>query len=155
MVRRMAAILACVPIALPAAAGALPVATDLTQDMVEMRGGRVPMVVLFSQAGCSHCETARRYLVPMSASEAHGRRALFRQIDIDSDAALVDFSGARSTHRAVAAAQQVSFTPTVRVFGADGRALGDDIVGIGLEDFYGHYVDNAIDGARRHMGASD
>ncbi|CAH1747436.1 conserved protein of unknown function [Thauera humireducens] len=155
MVRRMAAILACVPIALSAAPPALPKASDLAGDAATMRSERMPMVVLYSQAGCSYCETARSYLMPMSAPEAQGRRALFRQIDIDSDAALVDFSGTRSTHRVVARTQKARFTPTVRVFDADGRAVGDDIVGMRLEDFYGQYVENAIDEARSRMGATD
>ncbi len=155
MVRRMAAILACVPIALSAAPLALPPATDLEHDAATMRKERVPMLVLYSQAGCHYCETARSYLVPMAAPEVRGRHALFRQIDIDSDAALVDFSGTRSTHRAVAKAQKAGFTPTVRLLDADGRTIGEDIVGLRLEDFYGQYVDNAIEAARRHMGAGD
>ncbi len=67
----------------------------------------------------------------------------------------MDFSGTRSTHRAVARTQKARFTPTVRVFDADGRAVGDDIVGMRLEDFYGQYVENAIDEARSRMGATD
>lgn len=152
MVRGLAAILACVPLALPAAPGALPAASDLAQDKAAMRSRQVPMVMLFSQADCSYCDTARRYLVPMSAANEH---VLFRQIDIDSGAALVDFSGRRSTHREVAAAQGVRFAPTVRFFDADGHALGEDIVGIGVEDFYGLYVDDALAAARRRMGAPD
>ncbi|MFT3757425.1 hypothetical protein [Thauera sp.] len=117
-----------------------------------MRSKRMPMVVLYSQADCSYCNTARHYLVPMSAG---GRRALFRQIDMDTDAPLVDFAGQASTHRKVAAAQGVRFAPTVRFFDADGRVLGDDVVGIGVEDFYAQYIDNALDLARRSMGAAD
>ena len=154
-VRRLAAILACVPMALSAAPPALPQATNLERDAATMRAQRMPMVVLFSQDGCHFCETARSYLVPMAAVEVRGRHALFRQVDIDSDATLVDFSAMESTHRAFAKAQKALFTPTVRLFDADGQAIGEDIVGLRLEDFYGIYVDNAIAEARRHMGASD
>ena len=162
MVRKVAAILACVPVALSAApplqpklTDTLPQAINLERDAATMRAQRMPMLVLYSQDGCHFCVTARSYLVPMAAAEVRGRHALFRQIDIDSDATLVDFSGAQSTHRAVAKAQKANFTPTVRLFDADGRAIGEDIVGLRLEDFYGLYVDNAIAQARLHMGASD
>ena len=40
------------------------------------------------------------------------------------------------------------FTPTVSVLDAEGRALGEAIIGMRLPDFYGQYVDNAIDHAR-------
>ena len=162
MVRKVAAILACVPMALsaappmqPKAMETLPQATNLARDAATMREKRMPMLVLYSQHGCHFCATARSYLAPMAAAEIRGRHVLFRQIDIDSDAGLVDFSGTQSSHRAVAKAQKASFTPTVRLFDADGRAIGEDIVGLRLEDFYGLYVDNAIAQARRHMGASD
>ena len=155
MVRKMAAILACVPIALSAAPSALPLATDIAAETAKMRDARMPMLVLYSQASCTYCDTARTYLVPMSGPEAQGGRALFRQIDIDSDAALVDFPGTLSTHRAVARSHKARVTPTVRIFDADGRAVGEDIVGLRLEDFYATYIENAIDEGRRHMGATD
>ena len=120
-----------------------------------MREKRIPMLVPYSQHGSHFCATAHSYLAPIAAADVRARHARFRQIDIDSDAKLVDFSGAQSTHRAVAKAHKASFTPTVRLFDADGHAIGEDIVGLRLEDFYGLYVDNAIAQARRHMGASD
>ena len=120
-----------------------------------MRSGRMPMVVLYSQAGCNYCDTARSYLIPMSAPDAQGRRALFRQIDIDSDAKLIDFTGAGTTHRTLAKAQKARFTPTVRVYDGNGHAVGEEIVGMRLEDFYGQHIENAINDARRHMGGTD
>ena len=59
MVRKMAAILACVPIALsaappsqPKAMDALPQATNLRGDAAMMREKRMPMLVLYSQDCC-------------------------------------------------------------------------------------------------------
>ncbi len=106
------------------------------------------MVVLYSQADCSYCDEARTYLVPMASDPANAQRALFRQIDIDSDAALTGFGGQPTTHRAVARQLGARFAPTVSVLDADGRPLGEAIVGMRLADFYGQYVDNAIDSAR-------
>ena len=153
MARWLAAILACVPIALPAAAPTLPKAADLARDAVAMRAARLPMVVLYSQTDCVYCERARGYLGPMAQDPATRSRALFRQIDIDSDAPLLDFAGAPGTHRSVAAAHAVRFAPTVIVFDAGGRPLSEAIVGMRLADFYGQYLDNAITEARRRLGA--
>ncbi len=150
--RRLAGILACVPLALCAAQPALPLATDLAADAQRMRAQRLPMVVLYSQADCSYCEQARIYLVPMSGSTPAS--ALFRQVDLDSDAALVDFAGRRTSHREVARSQRVGFTPTVVVYDAAGRELGERIVGMRLPDFYGQYIDNAIEAARTTLGAA-
>ena len=148
MVRGMAGILACVPIALSAAPPQLPKAADLAADGLAMRAGSMPMVVLYSRADCSYCDQARHYLVPMANDPANAQRALFRQIDIDSDASLTGFGGQPTTHRAVARQLGARFAPTVSVLDADGRPLGEAIVGMRLADFYGQYVDNAIDSAR-------
>lgn len=155
MVRGVAWILACVPIALAAAPDALPKADDLARDAALMRADNMPMVVLYSQANCSYCEQARRYLGPMAHDPAMSQRALFRQIDIDSDATLTDFGGRPGTHRSLSRAQKAQFTPTVVVLDADGRTLGEPIIGMRLADFYGQYIENAIDDARRALGAPD
>ena len=153
MVRGLAGILACVPIALSAAQPGLPRATDLALDGAAMRAAKMPMVVLYSQADCSYCDQARTYLVPMAKDPANAQRALFRQIDMDSDAALVDFAGKPSTHRRLARQLGAKFTPTVAVLDADGRTLGEPIVGMRLADFYGQYVENAIDDGRAALAA--
>ncbi|NLF52937.1 MAG: thioredoxin fold domain-containing protein [Thauera phenolivorans] len=144
MVRGLLAILACTSLGLSAAPPALPQARDLAADARLMEADGLPMVVLYSQAGCHYCEQARDYLGPMAQSST---RALFRQIDLDSDAPLTDFAGRPSTHREFTRAHEVRFTPTVVIYDARGRPVGEPIVGMTLPDFYAQYVDNAIDAA--------
>jgi len=147
MARKLATILACVPMALSAAT-ALPRAEDMALDASVMRAQAKPMVVLYSQAECSWCEEARHYLVPMSTAPASRDHALFRQVNIDSEVTLTDFGGVRTTHRAFARARKVRLTPTVVLYDADGKQLGEAIVGMRLPDFYGQYIINAIEAAR-------
>lgn len=143
MARKLATILACVPMALSAATP-LPPADDLAADAGPLRAAAQPMVILYSQAGCSWCEEARRYLAPLSSNG----RAVVRQVDIDSDALLTDFGGARMSHRTFARVHKVQLTPTVALYDANGKELGEAIVGMRLPDFYGQYLINAIEAAR-------
>jgi thioredoxin-related protein len=153
MARWLAGILACVPLTLFAAPPVLSKPTDLQREAAAMaRDGR-PMVVLYSQAACSWCDQARSHLVPMARQPETAARALYRQIDLDSDAELVDFHGRRVTQRAFARAEKVRFTPTVVVYGPDGRQLGEPIIGMRLPDFYGQYVEQAIEMARERIAA--
>lgn len=149
MARGLTQILACMPFALAAAAG-LPEPTDLRSEAPRMAREGLPMVVLFSQSECHWCEEARTYLVPMAQGEGSAK-ALFRQINLDSDAALADFAGHGTTQRAFARAEGVRFAPTVAVYGAGGEQLVEPIVGMRLADFYGQYVDQAIAAARQRM----
>ena len=153
LVRAFGGILACVPIALSATGTGLTGALDLAGDAAAMRAAKMPMVVLFSQAGCTYCDAARAYLVPMAQDPANTGRTLFRQIDIDSDVPLSDFAGRKTTHRKLARTLGGRFTPTVVVLDADGRQLAEPIIGMRLADFYGQYVENAVDEARARLAA--
>lgn len=119
-----------------------------------MRNDRMPMLVLFSQTGCSYCEKARAHFIAPMATEPPWRdRALYRQIDLDSDDALIGFDGSPQTHRSFAKSAGVFVTPTVMVFGPDGAALAEPLVGVTLPDFYGQYLEQAIDMARKKLTA--
>jgi len=149
----LAAILAWLPGAL-FAQESLARPTDLRQEAALMQKGNTPMLVLFSQAGCSYCEKARAHFIgPMSTRPPWQDRALYRQIDLDSDDALIGFDGATQTHRSFAKAAGVFVTPTVMVFGPDGTSLAEPIVGVTLPDFYGQYLEQAIEVAREKLAA--
>lgn len=147
----LAAILAWVPTLL-FASESLTRPADLKQEAVQMRASQVPMLVLFSQANCSYCEKARsQFIAPMAQDPAWRDRAVYRQIDLDSDDPLVGFDGRTQTHRSFAKAAGVFVTPTVMVFGPDGRSLATPIVGVTLPDFYGQYLEQAVDQARGQL----
>ena len=59
-----------------------------------------------------------------------------------------NFGGTRTTHQALAERYGVFLSPTVLVVDANGRALGEPIVGLLTIDFYGAYIDNALKSAR-------
>lgn len=139
-------------LAWPSLAAALPPAQDLAADARQMREQRLPMLVLYSRAGCDWCERARaNYLEPMAADPANASRVLIRQIDVDRRTAIADFSGKAGNHRDFARARKISLTPTIEVLGPDGELLAEPIVGVRLPDFYGTYIDRAVDAARDRL----
>ncbi len=120
--------------------------TDLREEASQIAASGRPLVVLFSQRNCSWCDHARMHLIPMSLQT--DAAALFRQIDLDSDAPLIDFAGRATTQRRFAREQNARFTPTLTLYGPDGQILGEPILGMRLPDFYSHYVEQAILQAR-------
>ncbi|MCK7492156.1 MAG: thioredoxin family protein [Comamonadaceae bacterium] len=115
------------------------------------------MLVLYSQADCPWCERARReYLVPMQRDAAYRDRVVLRQIDIDSDTPLTDFAGRPTTHREFGKAERARVAPTVMIYGPGGERLSDPIVGFRIPDFYGAYLERAIDeGLARYAAAQN
>jgi hypothetical protein len=139
-------------LAWPLLASALPPAQDLAADARQMREQRLPMLVLYSREGCGWCERARvHHLDPLAADPASASRVLIRQIDVDRRTALTDFAGKPGSHKDFARARKIRLTPTIELLGPDGELLAEAIVGVRLPDFYGTYIERAIDGARDRL----
>lgn len=148
--RALCALLAAVCV--PVVAGEGPVlraASDLRRDA---EGDRV-VLVLFSLPGCRYCEAVRsQHLAPLQRDAKLRGRLVLVEVDIASDAALRDFSGAPVTHRRFAASHGVKIAPTVMALGISGRPLGKPIVGAKIPEFYGYYLDGLLEAALGPQG---
>jgi hypothetical protein len=70
---------------------------------------------------------------------------------MDRATALVDFAGRRTTSADFSKQVQAQFAPTVMFHGPDGAALAESIVGFRLADFYGAYLNSAIEESRARL----
>jgi hypothetical protein len=130
----------------------LPPAADLAIDAAAAAGRRVPILLFFDRDDCPYCERAlREFLVPMADDPAWRDRAIFRQVEIDRATPLVDFAGASTTHRAFAARYRATLAPTVVVVDARGEPTGDPLVGLLTVDFYGAYLEDAVNAGLRKL----
>ena len=154
--RLLALILAWLPLGPVAAAGGIAPAADLAADARGMSGQGQVTLALYSRADCAWCERARNeYLIPLRNDPAWRSRVVLRQIDIDSDAPLADFAGRKTTHRAFASGERARLAPTLMIYGPDGARLTEPIVGFRLADFYGVYIERALEEAlAKSVGAA-
>ena len=127
-----------------AGAAALVPTDDLARLAQDARERRAPILLAFMQQHCPYCAKARRYLEPVAAS-GWGGKAILREIDVDSTAALRDFEGRPTTAREFARRHGVRVVPTLLVFDADGRVIADPVRGIAVEDFYAATIDRALE----------
>lgn len=140
---RLAVWLGLAPLA--ALAIELPLAVDLRSEAEQARRLGGPLIILFSRRDCKYCADVRRdYLRPLVDNPHFRQRLLVRQIDQDSPAALLDFTGEKTSHAAFAAKEKIKLVPVVAFFGPPGRPLAEPIVGARLADFYQGYLDTAI-----------
>ncbi len=128
---------------------------DLTADARRVRAEGTPIVVLFSAEHCSYCELVKReYIEPLLGDPVYRDKLIVRVVE-GTQPRLVDFSGREVSHARFASDQGVSFFPTIRFFGANGVPVAEDIVGVGILDFYGAYLQIGIDSARLAVGDAD
>ena len=130
----------------------VPLAHDLAADKREARAGQRVIVMLFGTPECPWCARVRRqYLLPMMTDDR--AQVIVREVNIESNARLVDFEGRVSTHRAFAAERDIRLTPTLYFYGPEGTPLAERIVGFS-EDFFGAYLEDRIRQARSKIAPS-
>ena len=116
-------------------------------DATAARGG--PLVVMITLRGCVYCELVRNsYLHPLMREG----RLIAVQLDLqDKATAIQDFGGRTTTPAALAEEWRVRLTPTVLFFGPEGRELAERLEGVTSTDFYGSYLDDRLESARRRL----
>lgn len=128
-------------------ADALTEARDLAAEARQAAARGVPLVVLYSRDDCSWCAKVRReHLGPLARDPK--APAVVREVHIDRATPLLDFGGRRTTGTDFSRQMQARFAPTVMFHGPDGAQLSESIVGYRLADFYGAYLERAIEESR-------
>jgi thioredoxin-related protein len=146
----LAALLASAP-----AFAQLTEARDLAADARLTAERRIPLLVLFSEAGCPWCARARKeFLLPMQRNPEYQSKVMMREVGIDNSAALVDFAGKTTTQAEFARSHRVLMVPTVVLLGPRGEALAEPLVGFRTADYYGYFLDQRIDAALAQLRGS-
>lgn len=140
----LAALLALGSTAATAGETDLPTAFNLAAEAAQANRAGKPLIILYSRTDCKYCETVKRdYLKPLAKNPQH-RGVLVRQINQDSEVALTDFNGNKTTQAAFASAENIKLVPVVAFYGPQGKQLAERMVGAGVPDFYQGYLDEAI-----------
>ncbi|MBP5996684.1 MAG: thioredoxin family protein [Azonexus sp.] len=132
----------------------LPPAQDLRTEAERAAKAGGPLIVVFSRQDCKYCETVKRdYLKPLAADPRFRDRVVIRQVNQDSDAALVDFHGAATSHAQLAKAEKIKLVPVVAFYGPQGKRLAEPIIGARLPDFYPSYLEASVEKSSRALKA--
>ncbi len=150
--RLLAGALSAGALALPGAARAetpLPAARELRAEARAAAAQGQPLVLMFSLPGCSYCEQLRRSTYRWLLRDG----VPVRQLEMVGGYRLLGFDGQATDGAALAAHYGVHLAPTVLFLGPDGREIGERLVGAGVPDFYGAFVDRSLGQAREHLKA--
>ena len=128
------------------ASNQLPLSSSLPDELNVASARKQPLVVMVSLEGCPYCKMARQsFLAPMQQRE--GLQVV--QVDMRSTRLSQDFAGARATHDELIRGWGVKVAPTLLFFGPGGTEIASRMVGGYLPDFYGAYLDERLQIARR------
>ena len=130
----------------------LPSARDLLADAKTVESTGIALIVMFSLQGCPHCELVRRsHLLPLLRDGNATHKPLIRQVEINSQDMLRDFSGRTITHAEFTTRYKIKIAPVVMFLDAKGQMLTDSLVGAMIPEFYGAYLDAALVDAKAKL----
>jgi len=118
----------------------------------EARARQAPIVIAFVRQSCGYCAIAKRdYLVPMQREAGTEGKVIVREVDIEKSGTLSDFSGRATNPKAFSLRYRVELVPTVVVVDDRGELVAPPIVGLLSDDFYGSYLEQAVQAGRLRM----
>lgn len=136
-----------------AAPATLPALTNLVADGAQAQKQHLPILVLVSIEHCPYCEQIRRsHLMPMSRQANPG--VLIREVDLRSQQMVNEGAGKTTTQTQWAQRYGARVAPTVLLIGPSGELLAEPLVGASIPDFYGAYLTERIETAKRKLAAS-
>lgn len=135
----------------------IPKAVDLQQDGILAREKGIPLLLEFTMHGCPFCEEIEEEVLrPMLISGDYDHKVLVRNIKIDEeDSVIIDFNGEKISYPELASRYNVYVAPTLVLVHGNGRAMGLEMVGVTTIDFYGIYLDQAIDQALKKVSMAE
>ena len=121
---------------------------ELSNLQVEARKvtqNQLPLLIMFSAEHCLYCETVKEeFIKPMLRGGHYTNKVLIRKLELDNHKTLKDFNGIGISARQLASRYKVFVTPTLIFIDAKGQQLTDPLIGIATVDYYGGYLDDAI-----------
>lgn len=141
------AILAWASVAAFAAEG-VPPARDLQKDAAAARAVNGPILVVLVGEGCYYCERVlEEFLIPMSRNRDYQEKVVMRRLVVSDDDPIRDFEGRPTTPARLSRQYGYRLVPTVLLLDGKGRLLAKPVIGLTTVDYYGMYLDEAIDTA--------
>ncbi len=126
----------------------VPQSIDLRADAQSASDINGAVLVVFVGERCTFCERVlNEFLIPMSGNRNYRDRVVMRRIEISGDQDLIDFDGKPISASQLASRYGNRMVPTVMLLDGRGRLLTKPLVGLTTVDYYGHYLDEAIDTA--------
>jgi thioredoxin-related protein len=123
----------------------VPQITDLRSVGQLSNERKLPVLILFSMQDCPYCDFIREdYLEPMLADVTYQDKIIIREIHSDRLTSVIDFNGQAIEGIDLAQRYGASLAPTLIFIDGYGRQLVERMVGVTTPDFYGGYLDQAI-----------
>jgi thioredoxin-related protein len=99
----------------------------------------------FASDSCSYCDVLENEIVSPMIISGDYPRVLIRKVMIDRYSKVTGFNGKSANGTQIASQYNVVVTPTLLFLNAQNEEVSERIIGVNSLDFFGGYVDKAIE----------
>ncbi|MEZ5536766.1 MAG: thioredoxin fold domain-containing protein [Thiolinea sp.] len=118
---------------------------ELSQSIQEKK---VPLLLVIEAEHCNYCKRLKaEQLLPINNNEDYQQKVMIRTIKMDSASEIVGFDGKKTTPAKLSSQYKAFLTPTLLFLNEKGEEVTKRILGYNSPDYYGLYLDQAIDTA--------
>ena len=138
------------PYAVMAEEPAVPEVNDFLGLRTEMQEKKLPLLLAFRADYCGYCaQLEREYLNPMVQSDKYTNRILIRRFSLGKEETITDFNGKPINADDFANRYHAYITPTLVFLDTQGKEVAEHLLGYNNPDFYGAYLESAIETAHQ------
>jgi len=125
---------------------------NLQTSADKAKNKNIPIMIFMSSVYCDYCSYIKReFLKPMLKSGDYENKVVIRVIEDDIGDEVKDFNGEIIETGTLSERYNINFTPTAIFVDYQGTELTKRIIGLESEEYYGEFVDEAIDKALSTM----
>jgi len=126
-----------------------PQPTDFSLTGHDARIKNIPIMVLFSSVHCDYCKFIKEeFLNPMIKSGDYFDKVIIKVVEDDEADEVIDFNKTTIDSGNFSDRYNIIFTPTIVFINSDGVEVTERIVGLGNIEYFGGFLDEAIDSAQ-------
>ena len=130
----------------------VPLAQDLREAGRRAEQRCAPLLLEFAAEHCEYCTLLEREILnPTLLDQDYGQRVLMRKLLVGDATRLRDFDNQTTDADSLAGRYRVWVTPTVLFLDSHGEEIAERLVGVSSLDFYGGYLDAALNRARKRL----
>jgi len=130
----------------------VPLAQDLRKAGQQAEQNCAPVLLEFAADYCEYCDLLEEeILAPTLLNSDYDQRVLMRKLLIDDGGSLRNFDNRETETASIADQYGVWLTPTVLFLDRNGEEIAERLIGISSVDFYGGYLDIALDQSRQRL----
>ena len=127
----------------------VPLLHNLETAISEMNQGCRPLLLEFSAEYCEYCDLLEENILkPIRRNRDYDKRVVMRKVMLGNTTSINGFNGKPTSTDKLANRYNIMVTPTLIFVDTQGKEIAERMVGVTTLDFYGGYLDDALDLAK-------